>query len=111
MRAVAGHSCADFVRAYCDIDVMDSAIEPEEPIISPPWGEFGRVATLGLVSLVSKFVFNVWNTTKISNQAELLRHVQHRSGGQGLITVSNHTRQVESLVTTHFAQHIVQGYV
>ena len=71
---------------------MDSLLEPEEPIISPPWGEFGRVLTLAAVSLTGKFVLNVWNTTKVNNQAVFLEQLQQRPQGLGLITVSNHTR-------------------
>lgn len=93
LRAVAGHSFADVDQDSIQLLAMDSVVDPEDPITRPPWGEYGRVCTLGLVSLVSKFVFNVWNTTQINNQAELLKHVQHRSPGRGLITVSNHTRQ------------------
>lgn len=71
---------------------MDSTLEPEEPITSPPWGEFGRVFTLAIVSLTGKFVLNWWNSTKISNQSTLLKLLQQRDKGLGLITVSNHTR-------------------
>lgn len=71
---------------------MDSTLEPEEPIISPPWGEFGRVFTLAIVSLTGKFVLNWWNSTKISNHSTLLDLLYHRDKGLGLITVSNHTR-------------------
>ena len=91
--ALKGDACStrlDRDSAY--LATMDTAVEPEEPITSPPWGEFGRVVTLGLVSLVGKFVFNVWNSTEVNNQAELLKHLQQRRKGLGLITVSNHTR-------------------
>ena len=71
---------------------MESVLEPEEPIISPPWGEFGRVITLAAVSLTGKIVLNWWNTTEINNQSYFLHHLQHRDAGRGLITVSNHTR-------------------
>ncbi len=71
---------------------MDSVLEPEEPIISPPWGEIGRVITLAAVSLTGKFVLNCWNSTEIKNQSTFLQHLQHRQQGLGLITVSNHTR-------------------
>ena len=71
---------------------MDSVLEPEEPIISPPWGEIGRVIILAAVSLTGKFVLNWWNTTEIKNQSTFLQHLQHRQQGLGLITVSNHTR-------------------
>ena len=95
LQVIAGHSFADVDPDSAQLLSMDSVVDPEDPITRPPWGEYGRVCTLGLVSLVSKFVFNVWNTTQINNQAELLKHVQHRSAGQGLITVSNHTRQAQ----------------
>ena len=71
---------------------MDSTLEPEEPIISPPWGELGRVFTLAIVSLTGKFVLNWWNSTKITNQSTLVKLLQQRDKGLGLITVSNHTR-------------------
>lgn len=75
---------------------MDSTLEPEEPIVSPPWGEFGRVFTLAVVSLTGKFVLNWWNTTKTTNQSTLLELLQQRDKGVGLITVSNHTRYTDS---------------
>ena len=71
---------------------MDSTFEPEEPIVSPPWGELGRVFTLAIVSLTGKFVLNWWNSTIVSNQSTLLDLLHHREKGLGLITVSNHTR-------------------
>lgn len=74
---------------------MDSTLEPEEPITSPPWGEFGRVFTLAIVSLTGKFVLNWWNSTKISNQSTLLKLLQQRDKGLGLITVSNHTSTID----------------
>lgn len=74
---------------------MESVLEPEEPIISPPWGEFGRVITLAAVSLTGKFVLNWWNTTEINNQSYFLQHLQHRDAGRGLITVSNHTSTID----------------
>lgn len=83
---------------------MDSTLEPEEPIISPPWGEFGRVLTLGIVSLTGKFVLNWWNSTKITNQSTLLELLQQRDKGLGLITVSNHTRYMLSTCLTAIRQ-------
>lgn len=74
---------------------MDSVLEPEEPIISPPWGEIGRVITLAVVSLTGKLVLNWWNTTDIKNQSTFLQHLQHRQQGLGLITVSNHTSTID----------------
>ena len=94
VQVVAGRAYIGSEQSDSQLIAMDSTHEPEDPITSPPWGEFGRVVTFGFVSLVSKFVFNVWNTTHINNQAELLKQVQHRPKGRGLITVSNHTRQV-----------------
>ena len=78
---------------------MDSTLEPEEPIISPPWGEFGRVVTLAIVSLTGKFVLNWWNSTTIYNQTNLLDLLKRRDKGVGLITVSNHTRYCQSAVS------------
>ena len=74
---------------------MDCTVEPEEPIISPPWGEFGRVFTLAIVSLTGKFVLGWLNSTKITNQSTLLDLLQQRDKGLGLITVSNHTRYTD----------------
>ena len=83
---------------------MDSTLEPEEPITSPPWGEFGRVLTLGIVSLTGKFVLNWWNSCNITNQSTLLELLQQREKGLGLITVSNHTRYVLSTCLTAIRQ-------
>ena len=89
---------------------MDSTLEPEEPIISPPWGEFGRVFTLAIVSLTGKFVLNWWNSTKITNQSTLLELLQQRDKGHGLITVSNHTRYILSTRLTASRHQLLDGW-
>jgi hypothetical protein len=75
---------------------MDSLLEPEDTLreryLRAPWGQLGRTATLGAVSLVSKFVLNVLNTTTVDNLEAFRWHVEQRPQGVGLITVSNHTR-------------------
>lgn len=77
---------------------MDSLIEPEEELakkyLKAPWGELGRSATLGIVSLVSKFVLQVMNTFVSDGLNEFRATVLDRPEGVGLITVSNHTRSV-----------------
>ena len=75
---------------------MDSLLEPEDSLreqyLSAPWGDLGRSATLGLVSLVSKFVLRVMNTTEADDLQTFQEHILDRKPGLGLITVSNHTR-------------------
>lgn len=75
---------------------MDSLLEPEdrlrEQYLRAPWGEVGRSATLGVVSLFSKFLLRVLNTTTIDNLDRFHREVLDRPEGLGLITVCNHTR-------------------
>jgi len=77
---------------------MDSLIEPEEELakkyLKAPWGELGRSATLGIVSLVSKFVLQVMNTFVSDGLDKFRAAVIDRPEGVGLITVSNHTRSV-----------------
>jgi hypothetical protein len=78
---------------------MDSLIEPEEELakkhLKAPWGELGRSATLGIVSLVSKFVLQVMNTFESDGLDKFRAAVIDRPEGVGLITVSNHTRSVK----------------
>lgn len=57
----------------------------------PPWGEVGRVGTLGVIAAVSKLYLRVLNSTSITGEEEFHRVVLGRPPGQGLITVSNHT--------------------
>lgn len=68
----------------------------EDPIegvpIDAPWGDLGRNFTLGLVSIGSKFVLNVLNTTKIYNVEGIEEIATNRPSGTGLLTVCNHTR-------------------
>lgn len=75
---------------------MDSLIEPEEELakqyLTPPWGDLGRSATLGIVSLVSKLVLQVLNTSVSDGLDKFRDAVLDRPKGIGLITVSNHTR-------------------
>ena len=75
---------------------MDSLLEPEDSLreqyLSAPWGELGRSATLGVVSLVSKFVLRVMNTTEVDDLQIFHDHILHRKPSLGLITISNHTR-------------------
>lgn len=73
---------------------MDTALEPDvDPsLLQAPWGELGRSLTLGVVSLVSKFILGVMNDFSVEGQDVYLHHILHREPGVGLITVSNHTR-------------------
>jgi len=79
---------------------MDSLLEPEDSLrqeyLRAPWGELGRSATLGVVSLISKAVLKVMNSTHVENLETFTDHVLNRQEGVGLITVSNHTRCVRS---------------
>jgi len=78
---------------------MDSLIEPEEQLsqkaIEAPWGEYGRSATLGVVSLFSKAVLLLLNSTTITGADIFEHHTVHRPPGTGLITVSNHTSTID----------------
>ncbi len=68
-----------------------AGLRPEDDITSPPWGEMGRVVTLGLVSLFSKAVLTVANTTEVKHKETFDDLVMRRPPGVGLLTVSNHT--------------------
>ena len=59
------------------------------PLVSP-WGSVGRMLTLGVVSVFSKFVVSVMNRATVSNYEVLHKHMTERQRPQGLITVSNH---------------------
>jgi hypothetical protein len=74
------------------VQEMDSLLEPEDSIVRPPWGEFGRVFTLGLVSLTSKFWLQGVCNFEVTGREALEKYVDDREAGRGLITVSNHTR-------------------
>jgi monolysocardiolipin acyltransferase len=79
---------------------MDSVVDPpdlaayEDEALRPPWGQLGRSATLGVVSLFAKFVLRVLNSTTVDGMDAFQEHVMQRPQGQGLVTVSNHTRRV-----------------
>ena len=60
--------------------------------VSPPWGDFGRNATLGVVSLGSKLLLQWLNTYTTTNLSTLQNAINHRPHGRGLLTVCNHTR-------------------
>jgi len=78
---------------------MDSLLEPEDQLreryLLSPWGEIGRSATLGIVSLCSKFLLRVLNTTNVDNLATFHDQVLNRPDHVGLITVSNHTSTLD----------------
>lgn len=76
---------------------MDSLLEPEErlseeQLLRAPWGSLGRSLTLGVVAWGCKMLLSVANTITLEGRADFLQHTVHRPPGQGLITVSNHTR-------------------
>lgn len=74
---------------------MDSTSDIDHPQgvpVSPPWGDTGRNATLGIVSLGSKFLLNWLNTFTTTNLSTLRDAVNKREDGRGLLTVCNHTR-------------------
>lgn len=76
---------------------MDSVIDdPDLPLDyeASPWGAFGRSLTLGFVSLCSKFVMHVMNTTSVHNGEVYIKTTTQRDAEIGLITVSNHTRSL-----------------
>lgn len=60
-----------------------------------PWGSYGRSATLGIVSIVSKFVMKVMNRSHVENRGDLMGAVLNREEGLGLITVSNHASTLD----------------
>lgn len=74
---------------------MDGLVDVEDAFsqqaLSAPWGELGRSATLGLVSLFSKLVVTVLNSFSVDGLDAFHRHVMSRQPGVGLITVCNHT--------------------
>ena len=74
---------------------MDSTVDVEETLgvpVSPPWGHIGRNATLGFVSLGSKFLLQWLNSYTTTNLSTLQEAVDNRPHGRGLLTVCNHTR-------------------
>jgi len=60
------------------------------PPLDSPWGSFGRLWTLGVVSAFSKFVVQVMNRATCSNYDTLHKAMTLRDRPRGLITVSNH---------------------
>lgn len=74
---------------------MDSLVDVEDAFsqqaLSAPWGEVGRSATLGVVSLFSKLVLAVLNDFSVEGRDRLMQQVEAREEGRGLITVCNHT--------------------
>lgn len=62
---------------------------------SAPWGAWGRSATLGFVSLISKFVLTGLNKMAITNIESFVDQATLRPEHVGLITVSNHTSTVD----------------
>lgn len=73
-------------------------MEHDHDFISAPWGPFGRDLTLGVVSLASKLVMQLLNTTHIINHDAYLDLIYNRPSGLGLLTICNHTRQVTAAV-------------
>ena len=71
------------------VDVEDHF---EQQALQAPWGEVGRSATLGVVSLFSKLVLSVLNSFSVEGVDTFLQHTTAREEGRGLITVCNHTR-------------------
>eukprot|EP00887_Chlorella_sp_A99_P007893 scaffold20.g7893.t1 len=69
---------------------MDSLLEPEDTLgrqaLQAPWGAYGRSATLGVVSLLSKLLLNVLNTTTVDGLGRFRQTVMEREEGVGLIT-------------------------
>lgn len=77
---------------------MDATVEHDElsqEYLAAPWGAWGRTATLSLVSLVSKFIINVMNTSHFNNTEVLMEAIEQRPKEVGLITVSNHTSTLD----------------
>lgn len=74
------------------MDSLEECRIEDARITSPPWGEWGRSATLGAVTGLAKMLLNVMNTTTVVNHDIWLRSVMERPAGVGLITISNHTR-------------------
>ena len=71
---------------------MDSLLEHDRDILRPPWGEYGRDVTLGLVAGAAKLLLRVLNTTDVAGGERYRELVMQRPPGVGLITYSNHTR-------------------
>jgi hypothetical protein len=87
---------------------MDSLDECkfDASITAPPWGELGRAFTLGVISGYGKLMLQVLNRTTVVNHERWIKTVMERSPGEGLITISNHTRcdacgRVHNACATH----------
>ncbi|PSC70805.1 phosphate acyltransferase [Micractinium conductrix] len=78
---------------------MDGLVDVEDHFaqqaLQAPWGEVGRSATLGVVSLFSKLVLSVLNSFSVEGVDTFLQHTTAREEGRGLITVCNHTSTVD----------------
>jgi hypothetical protein len=78
---------------------MDALLEHDADILRPPWGVWGRDATLGLVSSAAKLLLRSLNTLRVDEEARrrFERLVTEREPGVGLLTYCNHTRCVDVL--------------
>lgn len=78
---------------------MDALLEHDADILRPPWGVWGRDATLGLVSSAAKLLLRGLNTLRVDEEARrrFERLVTEREPGVGLLTYCNHTRCVDVL--------------
>ncbi|KAG1667040.1 hypothetical protein FOA52_000401 [Chlamydomonas sp. UWO 241] len=73
------------------MDSLEECRIDDGRITTPPWGEWGRSATLGVIAGVAKLLLNVLNTTEVTNHKTWMRTVTDRQPGVGLFTISNHT--------------------
>jgi|APGre2960657404_1045060.scaffolds.fasta_scaffold52863_2 hypothetical protein len=71
------------------------ALDELNDITQPPWGAFGRVATLALVSGASKIALKLLNSFSVEGEGALLAAVTSRPRPVGLLTISNHTSTVD----------------
>jgi monolysocardiolipin acyltransferase len=67
----------------------------DSSFLDPPWGDYGRSSTVGIVSLVGKCILNVMNSSQFDNVSVLLDAAMKREEGEGLITVSNHASTLD----------------
>jgi hypothetical protein len=101
--------CARITQAFCCTytsasvwftpNIMDSLLDFDQEYLDAPWGPYGRDLTLGIVSLASKFILQVLNSTKVLNHDTYKDLVHNRPEGLGLLTISNHTRWVTGCST------------
>lgn len=87
---------------------MDSLLDFDQEYLEPPWGPYGRDLTLGIVSMASKFILQVLNSTKVINHETYKELVHNRPEGVGLLTISNHTRCVTGCSTCCAATAVIQ---